>query len=317
MFSTSFLLTSAIVLSYIATLAHSFFPSQHFLILQRKTNAKKCVVNYLSSSSNIDNNNDIQDRNGNTILFSPNHNSDVTPSRAHSFNRRALFAKSSSSSTAFLSTIATISLVGSPLPAHAKCTDIESCREVGERKVEEDLKLNPIVRLDGGLRYRVLRPPTVSSASAAVTDGSSIDLIYSISSGSGQYMYSKGFGFEKVEFGGKQESDLGLDSLRGYSCGDRIGIDGHEEGRTKEGGVASGSGFRNIRVEARTNDEERNCVSSTHTLISFFCSNIVLTQLFLLLSSQMQQYRKKLSGFESQPPFPAKTVWDIEVLGIR
>ena len=30
-----------------------------------------------------------------------------------------------------------------------------------------------------------------------------------------------------------------------------------------------------------------------------------------------EQYKRKLVGFGSQPPFPAETVWDIEVLGIR
>jgi hypothetical protein len=100
-----------------------------------------------------------------------------------------------------------------PATAYAKCTDIESCREEGERKIEADLKLNPIMKLSDGVRYRVLQPSTLPSA-PKVKEGSSIDLIYSISTASGQYMYSKGFGFEKVSFGGKQQSDLGLDSMR-------------------------------------------------------------------------------------------------------
>ena len=32
---------------------------------------------------------------------------------------------------------------------------------------------------------------------------------------------------------------------------------------------------------------------------------------------QIEQYKKKLEGFGSQPPFPAETVWDIEVLQVR
>jgi FKBP-type peptidyl-prolyl cis-trans isomerase len=99
-----------------------------------------------------------------------------------------------------------------PESAFAKCTDIETCREEGERKIEADLKLNPITKLSDGVRYRVLQPSAPNGAK--VKDGSSVDLIYSISTASGQYMYSKGFGFEKVTFGGKQTSDLGLDSLR-------------------------------------------------------------------------------------------------------
>jgi len=111
--------------------------------------------------------------------------------------------------------LTTIPLLSSPFSipsiAYAKCTDIESCREEGERKVEADLKLNPIVKLSDGVRYRVLSSPPLST-DKKVEDGSNIDLAYSISTASGQYMYSKGFGFEKVDFGGRQVSDKGLDS---------------------------------------------------------------------------------------------------------
>ena len=67
-----------------------------------------------------------------------------------------------------------------PGEVYAKCTDIESCREEGERKIEADLKLNPIIKLSGGVRYRVLQPSTPLSG-PKVKDGSTIDLIYSIS----------------------------------------------------------------------------------------------------------------------------------------
>ena len=33
--------------------------------------------------------------------------------------------------------------------------------------------------------------------------------------------------------------------------------------------------------------------------------------------AQIEQYKRKLTGFGSQPPFPAETVWDVEVLQIR
>lgn len=134
-----------------------------------------------------------------------------------SSSRRNLLDKSASLFSGGVSTIAATtiaSIVTSvPSPAYAKCTDIESCREEGERKIEADLKLNPIVRLSDGVRYRVLQT-AASSSTEKVREGSKIDLIYSISTASGQYMYSKGFGFEKVDFGGRQESDLGLDSMR-------------------------------------------------------------------------------------------------------
>lgn len=110
--------------------------------------------------------------------------------RPNMFHRRGVLANSAAT---LLSTIVASTVLESA--ANAKCTDIESCREVGERKVEEDLKLNPIVKLPSGTRYRVLRPPTVTSSNSGgkvVTDGSSVDLAFSISSGSGQYMYRQG-----------------------------------------------------------------------------------------------------------------------------
>lgn len=99
--------------------------------------------------------------------------------------------------------------------ARAKCTDVDSCREIGEQKVERDMQANPTTVFPSGVRYKVLKPGIDASSSKVVQDGSSIDIIFSISSGGGAYMYSRGFGFEKVDMGlGGNVSDLGLDSLR-------------------------------------------------------------------------------------------------------
>mmetsp|Transcript_17901 Transcript_17901/g.28971 ORF Transcript_17901/g.28971 Transcript_17901/m.28971 type:complete len:171 (-) Transcript_17901:993-1505(-) len=108
-----------------------------------------------------------------------------------SLSRKSLLDKTKRSAAALAFLTEAFAL---PAPAHAKCTDIESCREEGERKVEAELKRNPIVRLSDGVRYRVLRPPASPSSSEKVAEGSSIDLIYSITTASGQYMYSRGFG---------------------------------------------------------------------------------------------------------------------------
>jgi len=213
------------------------------------------------------------------------------------FHRRGVLANSAAT---LLSTVVASTVLESA--ANAKCTDIESCREVGERKVEEDLKLNPIVKLPSGTRYRVLRPPTVSSATSGgkvVTDGSSVDVAFSISSGSGQYMYSKGFGFEKIDFGGRQESDLGLDSIRAVIGKHDVPI-GIEEAL-----IGMGRGERR-RVELPAGPN-----------VGFESSNWQPAPTTRRGIVQIQQYKKKLSGFGSQPPFPAETVWDIEVLAIR
>ena len=42
-----------------------------------------------------------------------------------------------------------------PQVVSAKCTDIESCREEGERRIEEQERAaGPIVNLERGVRYR-------------------------------------------------------------------------------------------------------------------------------------------------------------------
>ena len=212
---------------------------------------------------------------------------DITSSR-----RRDVLQKLS---TTTVSVFATPFII--PSIAYAKCTDIESCREEGERKVEADLKLNPIVKLSDGVRYRVLSSPTSSSTDKKVEDGSNIDLAYSISTASGQYMYSKGFGFEKIEFGGRQVSDLGLDSMR-VVVGKRNVPKGIEYALI---GMSKGE---KRRVELPP-------------IVGFETSNWEPEPTTRRGQVQIEQYKKKLAGFGSQPPFPAETVWDIEVLQVR
>ncbi|KAL3789289.1 hypothetical protein HJC23_000355 [Cyclotella cryptica] len=206
-------------------------------------------------------------------------------------NRRYLIDRSSKAFTVLV----TGSLLSLPQLAQAKCTDIESCREEGERKIEADLKNNPIIKLSDGVRYRVLQPGTLSGPK--VKEGSSIDLAYSISTASGQYMYSKGFGFEKVDFGGKLEPDLGLDSMRvvlgqhDVPIGIEMALVGMGRGERRRVELPPGVGFET------SNWSPEPTTRRGKTLV--------------------RQYKKKLAGFGSQPPFPAETVWDIEVLRIR
>jgi len=170
--------TIAFVCAYLATRGHSFAPSPR-IATKRNHNVLGALYECNNDDMNI------------------------------GLSRKSAIEKT----TAALSGVFLASLFSTAQPAWAKCTDIESCREEGERRVEADLKRNPIVKLSDGVRYRVLSSPA-SPNTEKVKDGSNIDLAYSISTASGQYMYSKGFGFEKVDFGGRMESDLGLDSMR-------------------------------------------------------------------------------------------------------
>mmetsp|Transcript_22450 Transcript_22450/g.29506 ORF Transcript_22450/g.29506 Transcript_22450/m.29506 type:complete len:266 (+) Transcript_22450:21-818(+) len=181
-----------------------------------------------------------------------------------------------------------------PKPTFAKCTDIESCREIGERKVEKDMKENPTTVLNSGVRYKVLRPGTGDNT---VQEGSSVDLIYSISEGGGAYMYSKGFGYEKVDIGGKLQSDLGLDSLRVVVGRKNVPV-----------------GIEQALVGMKRGEKRRIELPPS---VGFETSNWQPEPTSRRGKASITGYQRILTGFGSQPPFPAVTIWDIEVLSTR
>lgn len=175
--------------------------------------------------------------------------------------------------------------------AWARCTDIESCREVGDQKVAAADAANPTVKLGDGVRYKVLK---AGSGPAAVGDGSVVDLAYSISQSSGAYMYSSGFGYEKTASGdrdvletyrakvGSRDVPVGIErALVGMKKGER---------RRVELPPAVGLATSEWRPEPTTRRGK----------------------------STITGYRRILDGNgSSQPPFPAETVWDVEVVRIR
>lgn len=175
-----------------------------------------------------------------------------------------------------------------------KCTDVDSCREIGERKIEEDQKENPTIKLPYGVRYKILQ---AGVGDGQVTDTSKVDLIYSISKAGGAYMYSKGFGFEKIDIGdGQLRPDNGLDSLKitlgkhNVPVGVEQALVGMKRGERRRVNVPSSVGFdtSNWQPEPTTRRGK----------------------------AQIAQYQRILEGFGSQPPFPASTIWDVEILSI-
>jgi len=198
-----------------------------------------------------------------------------------------------------------------------KCADIDSCRELGDAKIVNDEILNPTYKLPNGVRYKVL-PSNISPTSTtttnttsknAVQDNSVVDMIYSISTAGGQYMYSQGFGYEKVDvFQGdsngsnsnKPKNDLGLDSIRvvmgrhDVPVGVEEALLGMKRGERRRVNVPSG-----VVVGFESSDWRPEPKSNSGKLA-------------------VRAYRKVLEGNgNSQPPFPISTVWDVEVLGIR
>jgi hypothetical protein len=185
-----------------------------------------------------------------------------------------------------------------PTLASAKCTDIESCREIGEKKVEQDLKDNPIIRLENGGAYKQIK---VGYGDKQVAANNLVDLIYSITSASGAYMYSQGFGFEKVDVGnnnGVKQSDLGLDSYR-VPLG--------------EGNLPSGVEQALIGIKK---GERRRVVVPPN--LGFETSNWKPEPTTRRGKASIVGYKNLLKGNGStQPPFPAPTIWDVEVLSFR
>jgi hypothetical protein len=183
-----------------------------------------------------------------------------------------------------------------PTPAVAKCTDIDSCREAGEAKDQQDLLSNPIHRLPNGVEYKVLDHGSPSS-SQTVSPNSSVDIAFSVSQANGRYMYSKGLGLEKVEFMGRKTRDRDIDSLR-VDLGKRnvpVGIEqvlvGMKKGEKRRVVLPPNVGFD-------TSDWEPAPVKRD-------------------AQRQMEVYRQLLRGNGGVPPVSAPTIWDVEVLRIR
>lgn len=192
-----------------------------------------------------------------------------------------------------------IALANQPIAsAGAKCTDIESCREIGESKIDADMKQNPTFSLPGGVRYKVLRRPLDENDPVAVSDGSSVDIIYSVNS-QGAYMYSRGFGYEKVDFGdGRRVSDLGIDSLRVVVGRRDVPL-----------------GIERVLVGMKKGERRRVEVPPS---VGFETSNWEPAPTTRRGKAAIKGYRQILEGRgTTQPPFPAATIWDIEVLKVR
>lgn len=183
-----------------------------------------------------------------------------------------------------------------PTPALAKCTDIESCREVGEARDRIDLENNPIRRLSNGVEYKVLDNGSPSS-SQTVTPNSSVDIAFSVSQANGRYMYSKGLGLEKIEFMGKMARDRDIDSLRVDLGKKDVPV-----------------GIEQVLVGMKKGEKRRVVLPPE---VGFDTSDWQPGPVKRDAQRQMEVYRQLLRGNGAQPPFSAPTIWDVEVLRIR
>lgn len=184
-------------------------------------------------------------------------------------------------------------------PAKAKCTDIDTCREIGDMKIAQDLKDNPIVNLDAGVRYKVLRPGTGIDT---VDENSNIDLIFSVSRLGAGYMFSRGFGYEKLDGGnGKMISDAGIDSIR-----------------VKMGNGNVPVGIEYALVGMKKGERRRVELPAK---VGFETSGWQPEPLTGRGKASLKAYKRLLEAYRSDPSQGltggVNTVWDIEVLRIR
>jgi len=220
-------------------------------------------------------------------LLPPCHAWSSSPSSSSSSSRKAFLQQSTAAAV----------LVWFPAveAVNAKCTDIESCREIGERKDAENLANNPITKLGNGLQYRTL---AVGTSNEVIKKDSTIQIIFSISQGNGSYMYSRGFGFNKIDAGnGRKVNDYGLDTLS-----------------VEMGSTAIPVGIQTALLGAKRGERRRiECPAK----LGFETSNWEPKPATFRGERQMIDYRNTLSGRGGGLPFPAPTVWDVEVVSIR
>lgn len=99
-------------------------------------------------------------------------------------SRRDVFA-----SAPFLS----LCLAG-PSVVSAKCKDLESCREEGDRRIaQQELQAGPIVNLGNSVRYREPQPGT---GDLVLQDGDSAEITFMVTTTGGNYMWSYGRNIE-------------------------------------------------------------------------------------------------------------------------
>lgn len=171
------------------------------------------------------------------------------------------------------------------------CTDIESCRELGEKKMEQNDRENPITILPNGIRYKIIRPP-VGSPDEAVREGSVVDLAFSINANGG-YLYSQGMGLEKVS----GRNDLGLDSIRV--------VIGRQD---------VPKGIEQVLVGMRRGERRRIMLPPE---VGFETSDWKPRPNNPVAQQRQDAYRRLLEGSPNNPPFPAASIWDVEVLKVR
>ena len=186
-----------------------------------------------------------------------------------------------------------LGLAMTPKVVLGKCADLESCREIGDRKVEAAEAATPTIRLADGVRYKQV---VGDGSGASVGVGSVVDVAFSISTAGGSYMYSRGFGFEKDASGARDEGDFLRVTMgkRDVPAGIEAALLGMRKGEKRRVELPPGATTGFETSEWRPAPTSRR---GKATIVS---------------------YRRLIDGNgPSQPPFPAVTVWELECRRVR
>jgi hypothetical protein len=232
------------------------------------------------------------------VLFDPQVASSAVPETIVALPSSDVSQVPSLSSSSILSSQSgTSSVKGDDRAGRSRCTDIESCREVGEQKVQQDLQDNPVTRLPNGVRYKKLK---AGVGSERVEEDDVVDIIYSISRANGSYMYSVGFGYNKVDgmISGMASSDEGIESYRVVLGRKELPV-----------------GVESALIGSKKGERRRIEVPPA---VGFETSNWKPEPTTRRGKAQIADYQSILKGRgTAQPPFAAPLIWDVEVLGFR
>jgi hypothetical protein len=202
----------------------------------------------------------------------------------------------------------------------SSCSDIETCREIGELKDAANLAAHPIISVAGypGLQYKVLSPglgeDTVSEEKSKM-----VKIMYSISQANGRYMYSRGFGFNKIKNAGGGGGDM-MDMIAGQrqSFSD-YGIDGLVVDMTQVGNDDDSRvlpiGIQRAMVGMKRGERRRiQCPQE----FGFETSDWNPKPVDFRGQQQIKDYQALIWGRgDTQPAFASPTIWDVEVISIR
>jgi hypothetical protein len=212
----------------------------------------------------------------------------------------------------------------------SSCSDIETRREIGEGKDAANLAAHPIVRVAGypGLQYKVLNPGLGDDMVSSDTS-KMVKIMYSISQANGRYMYSRGFGFNKINKnaaaagggGGMIDSMFGGGSQQSFSD---YGIDGLVVDMTLLASGTPGSssssrvlpiGIQRAMIGMKRGERRRiQCPQE----FGFETSDWNPKPVDFRGQQQIKDYQALIWGRgDTQPAFASPTIWDVEVISIR